>query len=157
MNALSALSYKQTFLCVKNKQKQIRVKLFILHNRTSWCELLLMLKHPCFATWIGSLSSGGLDKTGWIKYSWALLNWGFAVWDGPRASAECKAPARKESHIWSKTMNLTEEKPALIKEDQRQDLKSLRGHALFSFISSSFIEKLFIIKRVFLLSYQIGL
>lgn len=31
---------------VKNKQKQIRVKLFILHNRTSWCELLLMLKHP---------------------------------------------------------------------------------------------------------------
>lgn len=108
---------------VKHNQKQIRVKLVVLHNRASWCELPPMLKHPCSATWIGSLSSGGLDKTVWIKYSWALLNRGFAAQDGPRASAECKAPARKQSHIWSMTMNLTEEKPALITEDQRQDLK----------------------------------
>lgn len=42
-------------------------------------------------------------------------------------------------------------KRAVIK-DQKEDLnikKGLRGHALFSFISSSFIEKLFIITRLF--------
>lgn len=42
--------------------------------------------------------------------------------DGPRASTECEAPD-KQSHIGSMTMNLTEEKPAPIKEDQRQDFK----------------------------------
>lgn len=56
------------------------------------------------------------------KYSRALLNGGFAVLDGPRASTECEAPD-KQSHIGSMTMNLTEEKPAPIKEDQRQDFK----------------------------------
>lgn len=37
-------------------------------------------------------------------------------------------------------------------KDQKEDLnikKGLRGHALFSFISSSFIEKLFVITRLF--------
>lgn len=48
------------------------------------------------------------------KYSRALLNGGFAVLDGPRASTECEGPD-KQSHIGSMTMNLTEEKPALIK------------------------------------------
>lgn len=48
-NALAAFCYEQTFLC-KNNQKQICVKLFILHNRASWCELTSILKHPRFST-----------------------------------------------------------------------------------------------------------
>lgn len=58
-----------------------------------------------------------------IKCLWALLYAGLAVRGGPRATAECKAPARKQSHIWSMTMNFSEEKAALIKEDQRQGFK----------------------------------
>lgn len=48
-NALAAFCYEQTFPC-KNNQKQICVKLFILHNRASLCELTSILKHPRFGT-----------------------------------------------------------------------------------------------------------
>lgn len=102
-----------------------------------------------FLTWGESSSASGLDKTWQIKYSWALSNRGFAVWDCPKASAECKCIARKQSHLWGMTMDLGAGRAALIREDQSWDFKQApEGKALFSYISSSFIKKRLLIKSL---------